>query len=112
QNPQPSDSELRDIYGADYFIGSRDEPELLAQFELVKRATARLQLDEIAAYLRDRGGSVGSPALIEIGCGHGNMLVEARAKGFDVHGLEFSAEAAAVANAKLDGRVQIGSIED
>lgn len=112
QSPQPSDDELREIYGADYFIGSKDEPELLSQFELVKRATARLQLEEISEYLRGRGRDRSGLSLLEIGCGHGNMLVEARARGFDVHGLEFSAAAAAVANAKLDGRVQVGSIEN
>lgn len=111
QNPQPSDDELREIYGGDYFIGT-NEPELAAQFELVKRATARLQLDEIAAYSRGRAAGADNPSLIEIGCGHGNFLVEARAKGFDVHGLEFSADAAAAANAKLQGRIQVGSIED
>jgi SAM-dependent methyltransferase len=112
QSPQPSDDELRQIYGADYFIGSNDEPELQSQFELVKRATARLQLEEISAYLRAHGRNEGGLSLLEIGCGHGNMLLEARARGFDVHGLEFSADAAAVANAKLDGRVQVGSIEN
>jgi len=112
QSPQPDDRELRAIYGADYFIESLDDPEILNHFEQVKRATARLQLDEIAAYSRGRATAPDNPSLIEIGCGHGNFLVEARAKGFDVHGLEFSIDAAAAANAKLQGRVEVGSIED
>lgn len=111
QNPQPSDETLREIYDAGYFIGSGNEPDLADQFKRAKRATARLQLDEIAAYLREIGGDPPGQRLIEIGCGHGNMLIEARARGFDVQGVEFSADAAAVANASLGGRVQVGSIE-
>src|SRR5690242_7692391 len=49
QNPQPSDDQLAAIYGTNYFIGSSVNDRLGAQFDLVKRATASLQLDQIAA---------------------------------------------------------------
>ena len=49
QNPQPSDNELAAIYGNHYFIGSSDNDRYASQFEVVKRATARLQLGEIDA---------------------------------------------------------------
>src|SRR5262245_36274603 len=45
QNPQPSDRELASIYGNNYFIGSSDQDRYASQFDLVKRGTARLQLD-------------------------------------------------------------------
>src|SRR3954468_6939123 len=54
QNPQPSDDQLAAIYGSNYFIGSSENDRLGAQFDLVKLATAALQLDEIAGYLRAR----------------------------------------------------------
>lgn len=100
QNPQPSDAELAGIYGSSYFIGSND-PGLAKQFDLVKRGTARLQLDKIAAYLNRSGRSASGLRLIEVGCGHGNLLLEARTRGYEVHGVEVSADAASVANRKL-----------
>src|SRR5262249_45746732 len=100
QNPQPSDAELAAIYGSSYFIGS-DDPGSAKQFELVKRGTARLQLDKIADYLNRSGRSASGLVLIEVGCGHGNLLLEARARGYDIHGIEFSTDAASVANRKL-----------
>jgi SAM-dependent methyltransferase len=39
--------------------------------------------------------------LLEIGCGHGNLLAEAQAQGYRVQGIEFSADAAERANRKL-----------
>jgi len=113
QNPQPSDDQLAVIYGGDYFIGSSENDRLGAQFDLVKRATAALQLDEIAAYLGRRGQAAGRMSLIEVGCGHGNMLLEACNRGYDVHGLEYSADAARVANRKLGSEiVRVGAIAE
>lgn len=113
QNPQPSDGELADIYGPNYFIGSADDPSLAAQFETVKRATARLQLDDIDAYFAELGRSSKGLRLLEIGCGHGNMLLEAQARGYKVNGLEYSTDAAAVANHKLGyNAVRVGSVSN
>src|SRR4051812_18387117 len=111
QNPQPSDEQLAAIYGSNYFVGSSDNDRLGAQFDLVKRATAALQLDEIAAYLGKRGQASGALSLLEVGCGHGNMLLEARNRGYDVHGLEYSGDAARVANRKLGSdTVRVGAM--
>jgi SAM-dependent methyltransferase len=112
QNPQPSDAELAGIYGPSYFIGA-DNAGLGAEFDLVKRSTARLQLDKIADYLRRSGRYPKGLRLIEFGCGHGNLLVEARSRGYEVQGLEVSADAASVANSKL-GRevVRVGGLSE
>ena len=111
QNPQPSDDQLAAIYGSNYFIGSSENDRLASQFDLVKRATASLQLDEIAAYLSKRGKATTGLSLLEVGCGHGNMLLEARNRGYRVHGLDYSADAARVANAKLGADVvHVGAI--
>src|SRR3954452_13873441 len=111
QNPQPSDDHLAAIYGSNYFIGSSENDRLGAQFDLVKLATAALQLDEIAGYLRARRQACDGLSLLEVGCGHGNMLLEARNRGYDVHGLEYSADAARIANRKLGvNAIRIGTI--
>jgi len=113
QNPQPSDDQLAAIYGSDYFIGSSENDRLGRQFDLVKRATASLQLDEIAAYLHSQGRGPKGLSLLEVGCGHGNMLLEARNTGYHVHGLEYSADAARIANGKLGSDVvRVGAIGD
>lgn len=111
QNPQPSDDELATIYGSNYFIGASANDSFAPQFDAVKRATAALQLDEVSAYLRHHGRSAPGLRLLEVGCGHGNMLLEARDRGYDIHGLEYSADAARTANRKL-GReiVRVGLI--
>jgi len=111
QNPQPSDDQLASIYGSNYFIGSSENDRLGSQFDLVKRATASLQLGEIAAYLDQHGRAANGLSLLEVGCGHGNMLLEARNKGYQVHGLDYSADAARVANGKLGADVvRVGAL--
>lgn len=103
QNPQPGDDELTEIYGPDYFIGVEANERLnSAQFDAVKRGTARMQLSRIASYRSELGGIASKgDRLIEIGCGHGNFLIEAKSKGYSVQGLEFSKDAAKQANEKL-----------
>lgn len=111
QNPQPSDVQLTAIYGSNYFIGSSENDRLAPQFDIVKRATASLQLDEVNAYLSKLGRPVEHLSVLEIGCGRGNMLVEARNRGHDICGLEFSTDAARVANRKLGADfVRVGVI--
>ena len=111
QNPQPSDNELAAIYGNHYFIGSSDNDRYASQFEVVKRATARLQLGEIDAYCARHGLPKRAGHLLEIGCGHGNLLLEARAQGYQVAGLEYSPDAAQKANQKLGADlVRVGAV--
>ena len=113
QNPQPSEAQLTAIYGSNYFIGSSENDRLAPQFDIVKRATASLQLDEITAYLRKHGQPADRLSVLEVGCGRGNMLLEARSRGHDVSGLEFSTDAARVANRKLGPDiVRVGSINE
>ena len=39
--------------------------------------------------------------LLEVGCGLGNLLVEAQARGYDVTGIEYSESSVRAANANL-----------
>ena len=105
QFPQPNNDELRAIYSSAYFLGSKDAASL-ANRRMLKRATARLYLDQMSRHIPARG------RLLEIGCGHGEFLIEAQDRGFQVEGLEYSDHAANEANAQL-GRsaVRVGSPE-
>jgi 2-polyprenyl-3-methyl-5-hydroxy-6-metoxy-1,4-benzoquinol methylase len=105
--PQPTDETLSSIYSGDYFLGSKDGQSLTRQ-ELLKRATARLYLDALMPFVRQQ-----RPRLLEVGCGSGDFLIEARSRGFEVEGLEYSEHAVNDANARLGGRtVRAGSPEE
>ncbi len=73
-----------------------------------KSATAELYIRQLLELTDGKRGS-----LLEIGCGHGDFLVTAKANGFQVRGIEVSADAAARANARLgEELVQTGNIEN
>ena len=89
-----------------YFLGSEDESakEMVAN---LKRDTARLYLDVILPFVGEAGSRI-----LEVGCGSGDFLVEARKRGLSVQGIEFSEHAAAVANERLgETAVLVGSPE-
>ena len=98
-NPQPSDEELRRLYGEDYFLSGHDEAGQ-SRIDLLKQASADLYLDLIERY---RGLGDGNK-LLEIGSGHGDLLVRAASRGWSVTGVEYSAHACNVAEGKLAGR--------
>jgi len=73
--------------------------------EAGRRATANRLLDLVA---RHRPGG----RLLEVGCGHGLLLDEARRRGYETLGLELSAGAAAYARATLGLDVREERLED
>src|SRR5689334_21361730 len=93
--PQPDDKVLAAIYTGDYFLGSGDS-EASGRVGDLKRATARVYLDALCDCVPPAGGR-----LLEVGCGQGEFLIEAQARGYDVAGVEYAAPAAARANAAL-----------
>src|ERR1700761_1599298 len=106
QFPQPSDETLAAIYSSGYFLGSKSAQSLKNQRDL-KRATARLYLDVLAPFLPKSGAR-----LLEVGCGHGEFLIEAQSRDCEVEGLEYSAHAASEANLQLGSdALHVGSPE-
>lgn len=106
QYPQPTDRRLAEIYSSEYFLGSKDQQSLANQKSL-KRATASLYLNHLAPFLRQP-----HPRLLEIGCGHGEFLLEAQRRGYRVEGIEYSRHAATEANSRLgQDLVRVGSPE-
>ncbi len=106
QYPQPSDAVLASIYASTYFLGSEDG-EASGRVAELKRWTAALYLDSIISLTGLKTGR-----MLELGCGSGDFLMEARQRGFTVEGLEYSPHAAAAANERLGyTAVQAGSLE-
>ena len=106
-DPQPDDSVLADIYTDGYFLGGPSD-EAVQRRSKMKSATGDLYVDTLAHLVRPENTD-----LLEIGCGHGEVLLEARKRGFRVAGIEISAHAAAVANHRLGPRaVWVGTVEN
>lgn len=87
-NPQPSDRELGEIYGADYFLGSDSEAGRAAT-EALKRASARYYLSLIPRH----SAGASERRLLEVGPGGGELLSEAGLQGWKVEGVEYSSDA-------------------
>jgi len=115
RNPQPSDAELAAIYSETYFLGSDDRADQGAfadQVHALKRATAIGYLDRIENYRGWTPETRRGRTLLEVGSGLGNLLVEARARGYVVTGLEYAPASVARANARLgEALVRQGSLE-
>ena len=108
-NPQPSDAELAQIYGANYFAFSGDA-EGQQHASMLKSRTADFYLDQLESYV---GGKL-TGSLLEIGSGHGDFLTRAAARGLAATGIEYSPDAVEIAAAKLNGRARVinGEIGD
>src|SRR5690606_9835331 len=78
----------------------------------LKRATAAGYLDRIEAYRGWTAETRRGKKLLEIGSGLGNMLIEARSRGYEVTGVEYARASVARANARLgEERVVEGTVE-
>jgi len=106
-SPQPDDARLETIYDAEYFLGARSS-DAERYVSRMKRATASLYLTSLDRYLKGARGRI-----LEIGCGQGDFLLEAYARGFEVNGVEISPSAANIANNRLGGeRIFTGILEE
>jgi SAM-dependent methyltransferase len=108
RSPQPSDSELAAIYTEQYFLIPGAEADRL------KRETAAGYLDAIEAKLGAYDPATGARRrLLEVGSGMGNLLLEARDRGYDVTGVEYSASSVRAANERLGTECVLqGSIDN
>ena len=86
-NPQPADSELTRLHGTEILTIERSDVGRDHVAEL-HQATADGFLDLIIKY-----GVRPGARMLEVGCGHGDFLLRAAARGFDATGIEFSATA-------------------
>lgn len=107
-NPQPTNEELARIYNSNYFLTGYDEANGLSHASALKSSTADRYLNLLQAYT----AAPLTGRLLEIGCGHGDFLVQAATRGLSVTGVEYSPHSAEVAAKKLgnNGQVICGEI--
>src|SRR5882757_8281677 len=99
-NPQPSDAELAKIYHPTYsFFGA--DPGAGACVSRVKQATADHYLQLLA-----RAGVTGG-ALLEVGCGDGDFLLQASLRSFAIEGIDYSPHSCRKAQAKVGAAARI-----
>ncbi len=108
-NPQPTDQELAEIYNSNYFLNGYGESDDFSHASTLKSSTADRYLFHLEDYLKKPLHG----KLLEIGCGHGDFLLRAAAKGLTVTGIEYSEHASAIAAKKLGdkGNVLTGEID-
>jgi len=106
-DPQPSPAELRGYYPDNYWFA----PDRSAASRL-EEAYRRLVLRDHVRFVTQALAGVPAPGpLLDIGCGGGLFLGLMRRRGFRVAGLDFSAEAAAIAWRRQQAPVVCGMLE-
>ena len=106
-HPMPDSREIERFYPADYWWNARRSGGL-KKLESVYR---KLALRDHIAFITKAAGNRGVDVL-DVGCGSGTLLGLLKHRGFRVTGLDFSAEAAAIAKAENGVDVAVGSLEE
>lgn len=114
-DPIPDDDALRAQYDDeewyDWTSVSRSETDLesLRSSDVALPASQRRAYDELLDAAEEAVGAKGS--LLDVGCGNGPLLLRARDRGWDVHGLETSEWAVRFDREVLDLDVRRGVLE-
>lgn len=100
-DPAEGDAAPATVYGDDEYGFARSR---LADELIDGRSHAARVLDELAPFL-------GDGRLLDVGCGTGDFLLEARGRGWDVSGVEMSPDAVRVARGR-GLAVTVGTLRD
>lgn len=115
-DPIPDDASLRAQYDDEEWFGwtsvSRSDADVqsLRSSDAALPASQRRAYDEILDAAEDEIGGKGS--ILDIGCGNGPLLLRARDRGWEPHGLETSEWAVGFDREVLDLDVRRGVLED
>ena len=106
-HPMPDSREIERFYPADYWWNARRSGGLKKLESVYRKLALRDHIAFITKAAGDRGVDV-----LDVGCGSGTLLGLLKQRGFRVTGLDFSAEAAAIAKAENGVDVAVGSLEE
>jgi len=106
-HPMPDSREIERFYPADYWWNARRSGGLKKLESVYRKLALRDHIAFITKAAGDRGVDV-----LDVGCGSGTLLGLLKHRGFGVTGLDFSAEAAAIAKAENGVDVAVGSLEE
>lgn len=107
-NPMPGDEEIAGFYPKQYWW-SATKPGLLKKFEAIYR---RVALRDHTSFISKAAGNRSGLDLLDVGCGSGALLGLMKKRGYRVMGVDFSSEAAAVAQDENGVQVVVGSLHD
>lgn len=99
-NPIPSQTELNQVYGAEYFNGQAYK-DYFAQERAVIDEKARVRMDALERY-----GLKPNSTILELGCADGRFLEEAHSRGHQVMGVEGSAAARSAASETIAPKIE------
>jgi len=106
----PGDEELAGFYPAQYWWSSKSNGNsALKKLEAVYR---RLALRDHVSFIERAAGNPRGLDVLDVGCGGGTLLGLLKERGFRPLGVDFSAEAARVAESENGVRVLVGSLND
>jgi 2-polyprenyl-3-methyl-5-hydroxy-6-metoxy-1,4-benzoquinol methylase len=105
-NPMPGNEEIAGFYPTQYWWNSA-KPGTLKTLEAIYR---KLALSGHIAFITRAAGSRGATEILDVGCGSGTLLGLLKQRGFRTMGVDFSAEAARVAETENGVRVMVGSL--
>lgn len=103
--PQPTDEELAQIFGGDYFAGFGCEPEFRDAYCAMKQESADHFL-ELAERIVPPG------KLLDAGSGLGDLLVAAQRRGWQARGLDVNPYAVELANRQLPGQTRLTPFDE
>lgn len=104
-DPRPDDTELARLYQQEYFQDQYKQELRIDSPEMKKR------LDQEKQRLRFFRALKKSGKVLDIGCGRGYFLLACREKGYQVEGVDLSADVAAYVRRELSIPVHVGEID-
>jgi 2-polyprenyl-3-methyl-5-hydroxy-6-metoxy-1,4-benzoquinol methylase len=109
-DPMPGEEEIADFYPPQYWWNSSrvQSSRLLRKLESVYR---KLVLRDHVSFIARSAGNRRGLDLLDVGCGSGTLLGLLKERGFRPLGVDFSREAARVAETENGVRVIVGSLE-
>jgi 2-polyprenyl-3-methyl-5-hydroxy-6-metoxy-1,4-benzoquinol methylase len=105
-DPRPDPCELNELYRSSYFQSHYDQGFKLGSPEMKRRLSQETHRIRFFKKARRRG------RLLDIGCGMGYFLLACRDAGYEVEGMDISADSAAYVRYELKIPVAVGTIDE